>query len=544
MSPYTRASLVADSLSLGPLWIYNQGKIARLYPDGVTTFTDPAASYHPKRKAGQLSHYGDQTILLAESLQKRSTFEAAHWREDWLAGMKAYDSYLDGATKDTLANNGLQPSSSNDLAGASRIGPIIDLGLSLAETVQAARQQTALTHGDPGVQDAAEFFVRALFALRDGRSMAEAFQLATSEGSYAELDVATHLESALKASADKTTAPLKVGQAMGLTCHLPEAFPLTLYFALRDGSNFKDTLSDNGLAGGDTSARGMLLGLLFEARDGQAGEALAKHLILSPEPKHADPVLAPGPNPVAIDGPNGQLSGVLELPAGETTAFALFAHCFTCGKDFLPEKRITQGLAEQGIATLRIDFSGLGKSSGDFSDSSFLTNLDDLLAAADWLREHHQAPRLLVGHSLGGAAVLAAASQISEVVAVATIGAPADPAHVTHLFENDLETIRQEGQAEVKLAGRSFLVGKRFLEDLDQHKQEEVFTNLRGVNVLIMHSPEDTVVPLENAGIIYSALKHPKSFLSLPGSDHLLTKPADAAYVARLIQVWSSRALG
>jgi len=547
MTPYTQASLIADALSLGPMWIYNQGKLTRLYPDGVTTFTDPAANYFPHRKAGQLTHYGDQTLLLAESIKKRGGFDLDQWRADWLHGMKGFDNYMDGASKETLASDGKQASTSNDLAGASRIGPILDLPLSLDETTQAAREQTALTHGDAGVQDAAEFFARAIFAIREGSSIQQAFHQASQQGNYTELDVSGHLNTALEAATNKATDPLEIGQTMGLTCHLPEAFPLTLYFALREGATFKNALSDNGLTGGDTSARGMLLALLFEARDDNVGADLVDQLKFADDKNSTlptpTPQSRPGPNPVTIKGPSGQLSGVLELPEGETTAFALFAHCFTCGKDFLPEKRVTQGLAKQGIATLRIDFSGLGKSTGAFSDSSFLTNLDDLLAAASWLRTHHQAPRLLVGHSLGGAAVLAAASRIPEVTAVATIGAPADPEHVTHLFKDHLDTIQQDGQAEINLAGRPFIVGKRFLDDLQQHNQKETLSKLRGVNVLIMHSPDDATVPLEDAGQIYSALKHPKSFISLAGADHLLTKPADAAYAANLIQVWASKAL-
>lgn len=540
MTPYTQASIIADALSLGPIWIYNQGKLARLYPDGVTSLTDPAAAYFPNRKAGQLTHYGDQTLLLAGSIEKRGGFHPEHWRGDWLASMKGFDNYIDGATTETLASAGEIASSSNDLAGASRIGPILDLNLPLDETIQAARQQTALTHGDPGVQDAAEFFVRAIFAIQEGTSIEASLQQASERGNYTELQVSSDLSKALAARSSK---PLEVGQKMGLTCHLPEAFPLTLYFALREGATFESALSDNGLTGGDTSARGMLLGLIFEALHGNAGSALLPQLKLSKNGSDTSPPLLPGSNPITIPGPSGLLSGVLELPEDEPTAFALFAHCFTCGKDFLPEKRVTQGLAQQGIATLRIDFSGLGKSSGAFSDSSFLTNLDDLLAAADWLRTNHQAPRLLVGHSLGGAAVLAAAGGIPEVDAVATIAAPADPDHVTHLFEDHLDTIQQDGQAEVNLAGRPFVIGKRFLDDLQQHNQKETLASLRGVNVLIMHSPDDATVPLEDAGRIYSALKHPKSFISLAGANHLLTQPADAAYVADLIQVWASKTL-
>lgn len=237
------------------------------------------------------------------------------------------------------------------------------------------------------------------------------------------------------------------------------------------------------------------------------------------------------------------LSGVLEMPEGEVSATALFAHCFTCGKDFLPERRITRGLARRGIATLRIDFSGLGSSEGTFSDTSFLTNLDDLISVATWLKEHLAAPNLLVGHSLGGAAVLAAAGRIPSVKAVATIAAPADPQHVTHLFQNHLSEIQAKGEAEVTLAGRSFKIGKKFLEDLKGHNHKESLKGLKGVSTLIMHAPDDEVVSVKNAGEIYSALPHPKSFMALSGADHLLTRVKDAEYVAELIKTWSNYVL-
>lgn len=249
--------------------------------------------------------------------------------------------------------------------------------------------------------------------------------------------------------------------------------------------------------------------------------------------------MTPGPNPVQID----HLAGILDLPESTPVAFAIFAHCFTCGQDFLPGTRISSGLAQKGIATLRIDFAGVGKSSGEFSDSSFLTNVDDLLLAAEWLRTHHQAPTLLVGHSLGGAAVLAAAGQIPEVKAVATIGAPAEPEHVQHLFANAIPEIEKTGQAEITLAGRPFRIGKKFLDDLNQYQQLEVLGKLRNIETLIMHSPTDQTVGLENASQIYAALPHPKSFISLSGTDHLLTRPSHARYVVDLISTWSSHAL-
>lgn len=544
MKPYLQAATVADALSLGPHWVYNQTKLARLYPEGISQFSAPASSYHPNRSAGQLTHYGDQMNLLATSIVERNSFDKDKWRDDWLDRMASYDGYTDGATTETLANKGIKPSSSNDLAGASRLAPIMDLDISTEEKISAARTQTALTHGDIGVADAAEFFVRAVLAIEGGLPFKEAFLSASELGNYQKLAVAAHLENALSQSEDMLAASNK----LGLTCHLPEAFPLALYLSLRPGATFESAMSENGLAGGDTSARAMLMALLFVARDGDVGKQLAHNLIktnltTTEQSNETDinPPVIPGSNPVKITSPSGTLAGVLELPEGEVSGYAIFAHCFTCGKDFLPGPRISKGLAKRGIATLRIDFSGLGNSGGGFEESSFLTNIDDLSAAAAWLRDHHQAPQLLIGHSLGGAAVLAASGKIDEIKAVATIGAPADPAHVTHLFEDHLPTIKAEGTAKVTLAGRAFTIGKRFLDDLSNHHQEQKLSQLQGIETLIMHSPTDATVPLENAGKIYSALHHPKSFVSLSGADHLLTKEQDTNYVIDLIQIWANR---
>ncbi len=533
--PFTTASLVADALSLGPHWIYNPAKIARLYPDGVRAFTDPQSGFHSNRKAGELTHYGDQTWFLHESIRRRAEFCPDGWRDDWTAAMEDYDGYRDGATKETLASRGRTPSDSNDLAGAARIGPLLDLDLPLEKTVEAARQQTSLTHGDASVADAAEFFVRAVFAIKKGSGFREAFARAVEDGHYATLDPGTALQAAI--AADSADA-MGTAKKMGLTCHTPEAFPLSLFFALRSEKGLLETLSDNALAGGDSSARGMLLALLFAARGDHSYEDLAKGLAVLRTTS-----FIPGSNSVRIEGDNGALSGVLEMPDEAPRACAIFAHCFTCGKDFLPEKRITRHLADRGIATLRIDFAGLGKSEGEFKNSSFLTNLEDLIQAADWLRDHLSAPRLLVGHSLGGAAVLAAADKIPGIRAVATIGAPADPGHVTDLFETHVDKIRDHGEAEVKLAGRSFIIGRKFLDDLDTLDHLEELESLRDIDILILHAPRDQVVGIDNAARIFAALKHPKSFISLGEADHLLSVPKDAEYAASLIEVWARRAI-
>lgn len=536
MSSYHQAATVADALSLGPHWVYNQGKLARVFPEGISQFSDPVSSYHPNRKAGQLTHYGDQMQLLEQSLQKHKGFDLAGWREDWLLGMTGYDGYLDGASKETQASQGMTSSGSDDLAGASRFAPIMDLKVPDEEKVAAARAQTGLTHGDPVVADAAEFFARATLAVEKGATFREGFERACDDGAYTSLPVREHLEKVLTLGDEV----LAVASELGLTCHTSEAFPLALYLLLRPGATFESAMSENGLAGGDTSARALLMALLFVARDGEVGARLATEL-RTVAPKRS--ALAPGSHPVEVPSPSGVLAGILEMPEGEVVAYAIFAHCFTCGKDFRPSARITKGLAEHGIATLRIDFSGLGKSDGEFGDSSFLTNLEDIMIAAQWLREHYEAPKLLVGHSLGGAAVLGAAAQIEEVKAVVTIGAPADPMHVTHLFEENLSEIENEGEAEIKLAGRSFVIGKRFLDDLRKYQHADELSKLRGVETLILHSPSDETVSLENAGQIYSALRHPKSFVSLAGADHLLTREEDSHYVVQLIQVWARRAI-
>lgn len=234
------------------------------------------------------------------------------------------------------------------------------------------------------------------------------------------------------------------------------------------------------------------------------------------------------------------LAARLDLPAGIPVAFALFAHCFTCSKDTLAASRISRALTAHGIGVLRFDFTGLGGSEGDFANTNFSSNIADLLAAARWLRGQHQAPQILIGHSLGGAAVLAAAHEIPEARALATIGAPIDPGHVRHLLEPAVNEIEAAGVAEVVLAGRKFRVKKQFLEDLGNQNTRDRIAALRKA-LLIFHSPRDTIVDIENAAQIFMAAKHPKSFVSLDDADHLLTRKEDAAYVAAVLAPWASR---
>ena len=235
-----------------------------------------------------------------------------------------------------------------------------------------------------------------------------------------------------------------------------------------------------------------------------------------------------------------QLAAALDTPDGEIIAYALFAHCFTCGKDVLAAKRIAVALAAKGIAVLRFDFTGLGSSEGDFANSTFSSNVADLVRAADHLRETRQAPALLIGHSLGGAAILAAAGQIPEAKAVVTIAAPSDPAHVTHLFKDHVENIREHGEVEVSLAGRPFRIKQEFLDDV---AEQELIARIKTLHkaLLIMHSPTDDTVGIESATQIFIAAKHPKSFVSLAGADHLLSGKRDSTYVANVIAAWAER---
>lgn len=245
---------------------------------------------------------------------------------------------------------------------------------------------------------------------------------------------------------------------------------------------------------------------------------------------------------VEFAGSAGKLAGRLELPAGKPRAYALFAHCFSCSKDALAATRIARGLTEEGIATLRFDFTGLGASEGDFANTSFSSNIEDLVAAAAFLRAEYRAPALLVGHSLGGAAVLAAAGKIREAKAVATIGAPFDPGHVKTHFKHRIKDIRKQGEAEINLDGRSFRVKKQFLDDLDDHDQKRALANLKRA-LLILHAPKDKVVGIDNAARIFEAARHPKSFVSLMGADHLVSDREDARYAARVIASWAARYL-
>ena len=240
-------------------------------------------------------------------------------------------------------------------------------------------------------------------------------------------------------------------------------------------------------------------------------------------------------------GSEGELlAASLDLPEREPIAYALFAHCFTCGKDVLAARRIAVALAAKGIAVLRFDFTGLGSSEGDFANSTFSSNVADLVRAADHLRATRKGATILIGHSLGGAAVLAAAGRIPDARAVVTIAAPSDPAHVTGLFADRIEDIRKHGKVEVSLAGRPFHIKREFLDDIAEHGLMEHVAGLHKA-LLVMHAPTDDTVGIDNATRIFVAAKHPKSFVSLADADHLLTRRRDAGYVADVIAAWAER---
>ena len=250
-------------------------------------------------------------------------------------------------------------------------------------------------------------------------------------------------------------------------------------------------------------------------------------------------------SPIRITFPGSlghDLAARLDLPAGAVRGYALFAHCFTCSKDVLAARYVSARLAMLGIGVLRFDFTGLGSSEGEFANTSFSSNVDDLVRAAEHLRGRFSAPAILIGHSLGGAAVLAAAHRIPEAVAVATIGAPADVAHVLSQFHADVGAIEREGVANVTLGGRTFPIRRQFIDDARGQALKDRIAAL-GKALLVMHSPTDQTVGIENASAIFLAAKHPKSFVSLDRADHLLSNRQDASYAAEVIAAWASRYL-
>jgi alpha-beta hydrolase superfamily lysophospholipase len=243
-----------------------------------------------------------------------------------------------------------------------------------------------------------------------------------------------------------------------------------------------------------------------------------------------------------VNAQGNRLAAVLDRPVGEPSAYALFAHCFTCGKNNLAAKWIAESLTLRGIAVLRFDFTGLGSSEGEFANTGFSSNVADLVAAADYMRKTERAPAILIGHSLGGAAVLAAAAKIAEARAVVTIAAPSDPAHVIGLFRDRVEEIRAEGEVEVSLAGRPFRIRSEFLDDVAEQRLADHIARLNRA-LLVFHSPVDDTVGIDNATRIFTAAKHPKSFVSLDDANHLLTRRSDAIYISHVVAAWAKRYL-
>ena len=246
---------------------------------------------------------------------------------------------------------------------------------------------------------------------------------------------------------------------------------------------------------------------------------------------------------LTFEGHSGAaLAARLDLPEGPVLATALFAHCFTCSKDIPAARRIAGRLAAMGIAVMRFDFTGLGHSDGEFANTTFTSNVEDLVQAAGYLAERGMAPTLMIGHSLGGAAVLKAAAEIASVKAVVTLGAPYDPGHVTHNFAGALDEIKAEGVAEVQLGGRPFTIGKAFVDDVAASALTPAISSMKKA-LLVMHAPTDDVVGIENATQIFLAARHPKSFVTLDSSDHLITRAEDAEYAAEVIAAWAGRYL-
>jgi len=237
------------------------------------------------------------------------------------------------------------------------------------------------------------------------------------------------------------------------------------------------------------------------------------------------------------------LAARMELPEdGEIIGFALFAHCFTCNKNLTAVRNISKALNKNGIAVMRFDFTGLGESEGDFENSNFSSNVDDLIAASQFLEKNYKLPSILIGHSLGGAAVIFAAQQIPSITAIATIGAPSKPKHVAHLLKSGIEEIETKGEANILIGGREFKIQKQFLEDINKKNMTTVLNKFNKA-ILVLHSPQDSTVGIENALQIYKAASHPKSFISLDGADHLLSNRDDSNYAGEMIANWSKRYL-
>lgn len=244
---------------------------------------------------------------------------------------------------------------------------------------------------------------------------------------------------------------------------------------------------------------------------------------------------------ITFKGSSGEnLAARLDVPDGDIRAYALFAHCFTCTKDIFAASNIAKTLKARGIAVIRFDFTGLGASEGDFANTNFSSNVGDLVAAANYMRDELEAPSIIIGHSLGGSAVLAAAGEIAEAKAVVTLGSPADVAHVAHNFADSRDEILETGEAEVCLVGRPFRIKRQFIDDIEGVKLEKHVRNL-GKALLVLHAPLDRTVSIDNAAQIFGWAKHPKSYVSLDDADHLISRKEDAQYAANIIATWTDK---
>lgn len=246
---------------------------------------------------------------------------------------------------------------------------------------------------------------------------------------------------------------------------------------------------------------------------------------------------------ISFQNKTGQtLAAKLELPDGDVKNYAIFAHCFTCNKNLSAVRNISKALNKYNIAVLRFDFTGLGQSEGHFKETNFSSNVDDLISASNFLEENYKVPSLLIGHSLGGAAVIFASEQLKNIQAIATIGAPSSAEHVSHLFESSISEIKNKGTANINIGGRPFTIEKHFLKDI-QNKNTKEILNKTDKALLALHSPQDAIVGIKNAADIYKFAKHPKSFISLDKADHLLTNKEDSIYVGNVIATWANRYL-
>lgn len=551
-------SFIGDAISLGVHWIYDADKIQKLH-GRIADYVDPSDNrYHAKRKRGDLSHYGDQALALMRSLEGGAGFSLPAFAERWQAMWPHYSGYVDGATKDTLNNlESGQPldsvgSKSNDLAGAGRIAPLL---VALSESSEddlaaAARAQTAFTHNDPGVVEAAEFFARLTRRVLEGDAVEEIIEKLAATGDFPNLGLEDALDAVRKGLFFPASEALP---AFGLTCHLPDALPATIFLLIKHGDDLETALIENAMAGGDSAARGLLLGLVLGAAHGfsaiparwvtglNAGAELVAWMASQDCGCGIDAVPDPGTNKVEFTNREGHtLSAKLDWPpnGAKPTAVAIFAHCFTCTKDLPAIARISRALGEEGVAVLRFDFTGLGGSAGEFSDTNFSSNVEDLVAAAEYLEKRVGAPDLLIGHSLGGAAAIAAARRIRSVRGIATIGTPSEPAHLGEVLSETRTKALADGQSDVEIGGLGYTLKRQFFEDI---QSQNVLGSLKEFDgsLLVLHSPLDRTVDVDHAAKLFMAARHPKSFVSLDEADHLLTRPADSRFAAKVIAAWA-----